>query len=125
MGLSFGVTQFAPFAMIGLECASTVSLSAPVLPPTATELESEGRQDEEDMEGKRQREVEAGTIMGLHNVAISAPQLVAAGVCAIVFSLCKGLGSGMGIAWGLRVSVVPAVVAAWQSRKLVKAYEDA
>ncbi|KAF2648521.1 MFS general substrate transporter [Lophiostoma macrostomum CBS 122681] len=143
IGLSFGATQFAPFALIGLDCARTASSSASVISPTATDVDSQGGEDEdedededEEVEGedegeekekafKTRRQVDAGAIMGLHNIAISAPQLVAAGMCAIVLALCKALGSETGIVWCLRLSVVPAVAAAWQSRRLVKSYEDA
>jgi len=62
---------------------------------------------------KSEDEVQAGAIMGLHNVAISAPQIVAALACSGIFGLAKVTGSHYGTGWVLRAGGVAALGAAY------------
>ncbi|CAN9178767.1 unnamed protein product [Alternaria sp. RS040] len=61
-GISWGVTQWVPFAIIGEETAKF-----------STDEESAEREDEHVWSV-----VQGGTIVGLHNTAISLPQIIAA-----------------------------------------------
>lgn len=44
-----------------------------------------------------------GSMIGLHNAAISAPQIVAAGICAVILWQAQIAGSPYGAGWVLRV----------------------
>ena len=59
------------------------------------------------------RDVQAGAIMGLHNVAISSPQILAALACSGIFSLAKMMGSQTGTGWVLRAGGGAALGAAY------------
>ncbi|KAF2738050.1 hypothetical protein EJ04DRAFT_588853, partial [Polyplosphaeria fusca] len=92
VGISFSVTQFAPFVILGKECASTRNL-----------------------DGSRPR---TGTIMALHNAAISSAQIISAGICAFVLMLSSKWGREDGVVFVISLGAIPALAAAWQSRRL-------
>jgi solute carrier family 45, member 1/2/4 len=83
IGLSWSLTLWAPFAIIGHEVRTEMNR-----PPT-------------------------GTILSLSNVAISMPQIVAAVVCSGVFKTANVLGGGDGTAWVLRLSACVMLGAGW------------
>ena len=89
-GISWALTLWAPFAIIGHELAS----------PDTLQDTMEESQDE--VASSESSEVQAGAVMGLHNVAISAPQIIAALACSGIFSLVKMAGSPYGTGWVLR-----------------------
>ncbi|KAF2112275.1 hypothetical protein BDV96DRAFT_649080 [Lophiotrema nucula] len=97
VGISFSVTQFAPFAILGQECVSMKDLDGEAL--------------------------KTGTVMGLHNVAISLAQLISAGVCFPIFLVFKSWGLDGSLAFVIRLGAVPALAAAWQLRKLQRTLE--
>lgn len=108
VGLSWALTLWAPFAIIGNELAARQSLrdtisdiSGEEPPPTS-------------------RDVQAGAIIGLHNVAISAPQIIAALACSGIFGLAKLMGSQNGTGWVLRAGGCAALWAAY----LTSRFED-
>ena len=76
VGVSWAFTLWVPFTIIGEEVAERRSKNANVM-----EGELQPRQQDQ-----------AGTIMGLHNCAISAPQIVAALMSSLVFWLTKKAG---------------------------------
>ena len=101
VGLSWALTLWAPFAIIGNEISALQSL----------------RDTIEDISGEEappiSRDVQAGAIMGLHNVAISAPQIIAALVSSGIFALARHLGSQNGTGWVLRAGGCATLGAAW------------
>ena len=101
VGLSWALTHWAPFAIIGNELAARQSLIA--------------RTDTfpDDEMSTLTVEVQAGAIMGLHNVAISAPQIIAALAASAIFWLAKSLGSQDGTGWVLRAGGCAALCAAY------------
>ena len=101
VGLSWALTHWAPFAIIGNELAARQSFS----------ISTNGFPDD-DMSAFTV-EIQAGAIMGLHNVAISAPQIIAALACSAVFGLAKSLGSQDGTRWVLRAGGCAALCAAY------------
>jgi len=101
-GLSWALTLWAPFAIIGNELALRKKRQDAV----------DGL-DVADVISKSEDEVQAGAIMGLHNVAISAPQIVAALACSGIFGLAKVAGSHYGTGWVLRAGGVAALGAAY------------
>ena len=100
-GLSWALTLWAPFAIIGDELASRQVVLLDAV------------DDVDDDQVSTSMEVQAGAIMGLHNVAISAPQILAALACSGIFWLAKGAGNAYGTGWVLRAGGVAALGAAW------------
>jgi len=107
-GLSWALTLWAPFAIIGNELAYRQSFQEDI-------VEMDGEEG-----SSSSPEVQAGAIMGLHNVAISAPQIVAALACSGIFGLAKLAGSHDGTGWVLRAGGCAALLAAY----LTYGFED-
>ncbi len=105
VGLSWALAHWAPFAIIGNELGKELAASQSFNPST-----HESPEDEMSTAGA---EVQAGAVMGLHNVAISAPQILAALACSIIFALAKSLGSANGTGWVLRAGGFAALCAAY------------
>lgn len=101
VGLSWALTHWAPFAIIGHELATSQSVGA-----SASNFPN-------DEMSTSDVEVEAGAIMGLHNVAISVPQIIAALACSAIFALAKSLGSQDGTGWVLRAGGCATLCAAY------------
>ena len=98
-GVSWGITQWAPFTLLGEEIAMHQAET-----DSATEKG-----------GRHWMTNQSGAIMGVHNASISAPQILAALGSSCIFWLFEGNrpGEDDGIAWVLRTSGVAAVVAAY------------
>lgn len=105
VGLSWALTLWAPFAIIGNEFASRQAFNETIDEVSADEASSTLTSNSV--------EVQAGAIMGLHNVAISAPQIIAALACSGIFGLAKMAGSHYGTGWVLRAGGCAALVAAY------------
>ncbi|KAG9240962.1 putative sucrose transporter [Calycina marina] len=93
VGISWAITLWVPYCLVGAVLARRQRL----------ELDDA---------------LEAGVVMGFHNVAISAPQIISAVICSIVFTLCDGTDSG--VAWVLRIGGFWTLVAAYLSWGMVK-----
>lgn len=104
VGISWAFTLWVPFALIGREIAARQDCNAKVL---------EGQLEMEPMQ-----QDQAGTIMGLHNVAISAPQIVAAFVCGTIFWAFPKIGIADSIGWVLRFGSVGGFIASWLAWKM-------
>jgi solute carrier family 45 protein 1/2/4 len=111
VGISWGVATWAPFALIGTEISDLkehrsgdqyLNLSNPA---------------EDDEEWKPMQD-ESAAILGIHNIAIAVPQIVAALGCAVVFKMSEFRGMENGTAWVFRVSGCAALMAAWMTRHL-------
>ncbi len=103
VGLSWALSQWAPFALISAEISKR-----------ETAARRSGR-------GGAAREDQAGVILGLHNVAIAAPQIIATLVSSAIF---KGVQKERGVAgdesvgWVLRFGGVAALVAAYMTSRI-------
>ena len=106
VGLSWALTHWAPFAIIGNELGS--ELAARQSFDSSTHGSSS-----DDMMLNASKEVQAGAVLGLHNVAISAPQMIASLACSIIFALAKSMGSQDGTGWVLRAGGCAALCAAY------------
>jgi solute carrier family 45 protein 1/2/4 len=102
VGISWAFTLWVPFAIIGSEVAARQERNAKVL-----EGELEPAQQDQ-----------AGAIMGLHNCAISAPQIFAALACGGIFWLAPRFGSQDGIGWVLRFGGCGGVIASWLAARI-------
>ena len=94
VGLSWALTLWAPFAIIGAELAVR-------------------RRNLGEEVWERSSADGAGVIMGLHNTAISAPQILAGLACSVIFSIVQATGSQGGTAWVLRAGGCATLVAAY------------
>ena len=109
LGVSWALTQWAPFALISAEITkehSRLHISSSIDYDQSTE-------DEET--GGGSLELQAGTIMGVHNMAIATPQIVAAvGSSGLFWILGRwGIIDGEATGWVLRVGGLAGFVAAW------------
>ena len=91
-GLSWAMTLWAPYSIIGQEIRCSTKAAA----PTAVSGQ-------------------AGTILSLHNVAISMPQIVSALVCSAVFGIARALDVPDGIQWAFSLAGLAGLRAAWLS----------
>ena len=103
VGLSWSLTLWAPFALISAEISKR---------------DTAARRN-----GRRGGEVEdqAGVILGLHNVAIAAPQIIATLVCSAIFKLAqkeRGVPGDDSVGWVLRLGGVAALVAAFMTSRI-------
>lgn len=53
-----------------------------------------------------------GIVFGLHNASIAGPQIVAAGICSLIFWITDGTASQDGVGWALRAGGLAALVSA-------------
>ena len=64
---------------------------------------------------------QAGIVLGIHNVAIAAPQVVATLVSSVIFKALQKPRGSVGddsVAWVLRFGGVSALVAAWLTTRV-------
>ena len=115
LGIPWAVTCWAPFALI----AGEISRRHDDLRGERSELRSERAYDETVHGGHAHACPEAGVILGIHNVAIAAPQVLATVFSWAVFRQMERPRGSVGdesVAWVLRFGGVSAVVAACLTR---------
>ena len=103
VGISWALTQWAPFALISAEISKR-----------DTEARRSGR-------GGANREDQAGVILGLHNVAIAAPQIIATLTSSAIFKAAqkeRGAPGDESTGWVLRFGGVAALVAAYMTSRI-------
>ncbi|KAI8936765.1 hypothetical protein NX059_006012 [Plenodomus lindquistii] len=101
-GLSWGITQWVPYTILGEEVARHHS-------------NNDAFPREDDDVGCA---IQGGRIMGMHNAAISVPQIMAALVSSAIFGLARKSGTENAIVWVLGWSGVPGAMAAWLAFRL-------
>ena len=99
LGTSWALTLWAPYAIISEEITALA--------------EEEGGSPERGDAGRT-----VGSVMGLHNVAIAAPQVLAALMCSGVFKVLGVLGVEDALGWILRSAGVAMLGAIWVGRGL-------
>lgn len=103
VGISWALTQWAPFALISAEISKRDNLAR---------KRGKGGANSED---------QAGVILGLHNVAIAAPQIVATLVSSAIFKAMqkpRGVAGDDSVGWVLRFGGVAALVAAYMTSRI-------
>lgn len=95
-GLPWAVTQWVPWAVIGYETAR-LGLT-----------DTDGEHDSQ-----------AGAILGVHNMAISLPQVLSGAVCSVTYKIAEAAGSTVPTAWVLATSGLAAFVAAYLAKRVV------
>ncbi|KAG5994689.1 hypothetical protein E4U52_000858 [Claviceps spartinae] len=96
-GISWAVTIWAPHAIIGAYASAGMSLT---------------RAERRLAVAENSFEMRSGIIVGLHNAAVSAPQIVSAVCCSFLFWVLDGV-SGDIIGWAFRMAAISAFAAAW------------
>ena len=70
---------------------------------------------------------QAGVVLGIHNVAIAAPQVIATLVSSVIFRALqkpRGAPGDESVAWVLRFGGCCAIVAAWLTTRVGEEKED-
>ncbi|KAI1337283.1 major facilitator superfamily domain-containing protein [Xylariaceae sp. FL0016] len=101
-GASWALTTWAPFALISSEISRIESDRSRVV---VQELDPHS-------------EIKAGVVIGLHNVAIAAPQVLSALLCSLVLRILQGFAVDDVYGWLLRMAGVPALIAAYLLRHM-------
>lgn len=125
MGVAWSLSLWAPFALIAAEISKR---------DEARRFRHRRKLlsgDNDSLNGAEEEEEDrAGIILGLHNVAVSAPQVVATLICSAVFKALQKPRSEPGdvsVAWTLRLGGIAGLVAAfltWRMRESVTEEAD-
>lgn len=126
VGISWSLTLWAPFALISADIsvrdeARRRKDRLRKMGAANGEVNGNGMEDDEQTTGQ------AGIILGLHNVAVSAPQILATIVCSGVFKALQKPRNEPGdvsIGWTLRLSGVAALVAAFITWRMKEPGEE-
>ena len=133
-GFSWAMTLWAPFAIISADLSKHDEQRGFEQP--GPELATHTLSDPEAELGptsmtrpRRHAEVEdqAGVVLGLHNVAISAPQIIATVAASLIFrlrQLDRGVAGDDSVVWVLRVGGLAALVAAWMTLRIGEESRD-
>lgn len=144
LGLSWGVASWAPYTLIGAEIvglqadaavqqerqqqrhliSSSPSKGAKELQGSVgsddggmrRSSDEENRGSEED--GDEYADLHTATIMAVHNMAISIPQICAALTCSALYKVVEAAGRDDPAAYAFKLAGVAAVLAAWVGRNL-------
>ena len=98
-GSSWAITNWLPFAFIGRLTAE--GSSDYLLNSKSADLDPRVGQES------------SGSISGLHNIAISAPQILAAAICGVILWAAREAGSPYGGGWVLRTSAFAYLAASY------------
>lgn len=121
VGISWSLTIWAPFALISAE----ISLRDEKRRRRHRERLMGGDDDEDDK--KEVDEDQAGIILGLHNVAVSAPQILATLISSAVFKALqkpRNVPGDVSVGWNLRIGGVAALVAAFITWRMKEPGEE-
>lgn len=111
VGITWAVSQWIPFALISGE-VSQIDAECRERPA--------GQQDAEEGVG-RENHAQAGIVLGLHNVAVSAPQILSSLICSAIFKAAqkpRGEPWDDSVGWVLRFGGCAAIGAAWLTSRL-------
>ncbi|KAK7710936.1 hypothetical protein SLS57_008252 [Botryosphaeria dothidea] len=118
IGVPWAITNWAPFALISQEISKRDAIRRGLIraPPTREgALLAAGEDDAAD---------QAGVVLGIHNVAIAAPQVIATLFSSALFKALqkpRGTPGDDSVAWVLRVGGCCALVAAFLTKRV---YEE-
>ncbi|EKG15878.1 Major facilitator superfamily domain general substrate transporter [Macrophomina phaseolina MS6] len=122
IGIPWAITNWAPFALISQEISKRDAIRRGLLraPPTQDgALLAAGEDDSAD---------QAGVVLGIHNVAIAAPQVIATLVSSALFKALqkpRGTPGDDSVAWVLRFGGCCALIAAFLTKRVYEENQDA
>ncbi|KAF1346855.1 hypothetical protein BDV97DRAFT_227947 [Delphinella strobiligena] len=117
IGIPWALTNWAPFALISAEISKRDAIRRRQIPASATaegELLAQGKDPNEGAD-------QAGVVLGIHNVAIAAPQVIATLVSSAIFKALqkpRGTPGDDSVAWVLRFGGCAAIIAAYLTTKI-------
>ena len=109
LGIPWAMTNWAPFALIAAQINTHHSNKR----PHVQNINGDHGQEEECPQ--------AGVVLGIHNVAIAAPQVIATLVSSAIFHAMQKERGSVGdesVAWVLRFGGLAALIAAWLTRRV-------
>jgi solute carrier family 45 protein 1/2/4 len=115
VGVPWAITMWAPFALISAEISKRDAIRRGVLPAPPTTDGALLAANEDDTVDQ------AGIVLGIHNVAISAPQVIATVVGSVLFKWLqkeRGEPGDESVAWFFRLGGLCALYAAWLTRQV-------
>jgi solute carrier family 45 protein 1/2/4 len=120
IGIPWCITNWAPFAIISSEISKRDAIRRGIIRPHdhESQLIASGEDGGADS---------AGVVLGIHNVAIAAPQVIATLVSAVMFKLLqkpRGTAGDDSVAWVLRFGGICALVAAWLTTRVTEEKEE-
>lgn len=120
IGIPWTLTNWAPFALISSEISKRDAIRRGIVRPATrdADLISAGEDDAAD---------QAGVVLGIHNVAIAAPQVIATLVSSVIFRWLqkpRGTPGDNSVAWVLRFGGVCALVAAYTTLGVKEEKDD-
>jgi solute carrier family 45 protein 1/2/4 len=115
IGIPWSLTQWAPFALISAEISKRDAIRRGIIRAPAT---TEGNLQAADEDSAVHQ---AGVVLGIHNVAISAPQVLATLISSVIFNALakpRGVSGDNSVAWCMRFGGLCALVAAWLTSRV-------
>ncbi|PVI07599.1 hypothetical protein DM02DRAFT_637851 [Periconia macrospinosa] len=126
IGIPWSLTNWAPFALISSEISKRDAIRRGVIRPNHRDLDAQMVAAGED-DAQESGADQAGVVLGIHNVAIAAPQVIATFISAIIFKILqkpRGHPGDNSVAWVLRFGGCCALVAAYLSLRVKEEKED-
>jgi solute carrier family 45 protein 1/2/4 len=112
IGVPWALTQWAPFALIAAEISKRDAIRRGLLKAPPSLRDAEGNLLAAGEDGAADQ---AGVVLGIHNVAVSAPQVIATLISSLIFQMMarpRGVPGDNSVAWCLRFGGLCAIVAA-------------
>jgi len=130
VGIPWALSLWAPFALISAEIAQREELSRRrhrrVGQHQSAFEGSEIDRPKQDGDGEESAD-QAGIVLGLHNVAVSTPQILATLVSSVVFKMLqkpRGVPGDNSLGWVLRIGGVSALIAVFFTSRLGEASDE-
>ena len=118
IGITWSLTLWAPFALISAEISKRDERRR------RRDRQRLMNGDAEDDDKQDEEEDQAGIILGIHNVAVSSPQVLATLICSVVFKLLQKPRNEPGdvsVGWTLRIGGVATLVSAFLTWRMKEA----
>ncbi|KAF2638885.1 hypothetical protein P280DRAFT_64600 [Massarina eburnea CBS 473.64] len=126
IGIPWALTNWAPFAILSSEISKRDAMRRGLLRPHPRDRDAQLVASSEDDAGEQGTD-QAGVVLGIHNVAIAAPQVIATLVSAVIFKILqkdRGEPGDNSVAWVLRFGGCCAIVAAWLTLRIGEEKDD-
>ena len=127
IGLAWALTLWAPFALISAEISKRDSEGRVRRRRRDVYRANHGDNNYDNDIDAKDGEDQAGVILGLHNVAIASPQILATLVSSAIFRAAqkaRGTAGDNSVAWVLRFGGCAALVAAYMTSRLAEERDE-
>ncbi|TKX25971.1 hypothetical protein C1H76_1817 [Elsinoe australis] len=118
IGIPWAVSNWAPYALIAAEIAKREAIRHGRMRPARDDPDAQLLAEGED---PSQGADQAGIVLGIHNVAIAAPQVIATLVSSLIFKFLqkpRGTPGDDSVGWVLRFGGLAALVAAFLAKRI-------